>query len=128
MSEPGRLKLSLYSEEAIDAFLQGDRRDIDKLLLHGLNNLGIALLEHAEMEEKVFAAMGDVNIIRKRSDWIDSQIEKARITNEKSLKRIEMMEKVKAGTAMWAVVAFLGYLSSVAFEAFKAWWKARGNA
>lgn len=122
-----RPRLTVYSEEAIDAFLRGDRRDIDKLLLHGLNNLGIALIEHAEREEKVFAAMGDVEVIRKRSDWIDSQIEKARMLNEKTLKRIEMMEKVKSSTAIWAVIAFLGYLSHISVEAAIAWWKSRGH-
>lgn len=127
MDEPEKLRLTVFSEEAIEAFLKGDRRDIDRLLLHGLNNLGVALIEHAEREEKVFAAMGDVGVIKRRSDWIDCQIENARMLNEKTAKRIEMMDKVKSGTALWAVIAFLGYLSHIAVEAAGAWWKARGH-
>lgn len=128
MPESEKLRLTVYSEEVIEAFLKGDRRDIDKLLLHGLNNLGIALLEHADREEKVFSAMGDVEIIKRRSDWIDSQIEKARMLNEKTAKRIEMMDKVKSSTVVWAVIAFLGYLSHIAVEAAIAWWKSRGHS
>ena len=66
--------LKSYSEEEIDAFLDGDRRVIDRLLLHGLNNLAVVLIAHAEREEEIFAGMGSAETIKKRSDWIDSEI------------------------------------------------------
>ena len=127
MSESEKRVLTIYSEEDIDIFLRGDRRDIDRLLLHGLNNLGIALIEHADREERLFAAMGDAEVIKKRSGWIDSQIDKARVLSEKTVARIDMMNKVKSSTVVWAVIAFLGYLSHIATEGIIAWWKTRGH-
>jgi hypothetical protein len=101
--------LKSYSEEEIDAFLDGDRRVIDRLLLHGLNNLAVVLIAHAEREEEIFAGMGSAETIKKRSDWIDSQIESNRV-------RGDMMQKVAVSTTAWAVIAFIGYLIHAAWE------------
>ncbi len=120
-------KLTLYSEEAIETFLKGDRRDIDRLLLHGLNNLGIVLMEHAEREESLFASMGDAEVIKRRSAWIDSQIDLASVRVKKVEKRTEMMEKVASSTTIWAVIAFLGYLAKLSADALVAWWRTRGH-
>lgn len=102
-------RLKSYSEDEIDAFLVGDRRVIDRLLLHGLNNLAVVLIAHAEREEEIFAGMGSAETIKKRSDWIDSQI-----TRTKS--RSEMMDKVATSTATWAVIVFVGYLIHAMWE------------
>lgn len=101
--------LKSYSEEEIDAFLDGDRRVIDRLLLHGLNNLAVVLIAHAEREEDIFAGMGSAETIKKRSDWIDSEIEKKRV-------RTDMMNKVATSTTAWALVLFLGYIAHALWE------------
>ena len=101
--------LKSYSEEEIDAFLDGDRRVIDRLLLHGLNNLAVVLIAHAEREEEIFAGMGSAETIKKRSDWIDSEIEKKRV-------RTDMMNKVATSTTAWALVLFLGYIAHALWE------------
>ena len=110
MSEPEPLpRLKSYTEEEIDAFLDGDRRVIDRLLLHGLNNLAMVLIAHAEREEEIFSGMGSAETIKKRSDWIDTEIEKKRM-------RTDMMSKVAASTTAWALVAFLGYICHAMWE------------
>lgn len=101
--------LKSYSEEEIDAFLDGDRRVIDRLLLHGLNNLAVVLIAHAEREEEIYAGMGSAETIKKRSDWIDSEIEKKRV-------RTDMMNKVATSTTAWALVLFLGYIAHALWE------------
>ena len=101
--------LKSYSEEEIDAFLNGDRRVIDRLLLHGLNNLAVVLIAHAAREEEIFQGMGSAETIKKRSDWINSQIEKTRVRND-------MMGKVATSTTAWALVAFLGYIALAIWE------------
>ena len=115
MSEEDKLpRLKCYNEEEIDAFLNGDRRAIDRLLLHGLNNLAVVLIAHAEREEEIFSDMGNSETIKKRSAWIDSQIEKTRA-------RTDMMVKVATSTTVWALVAFLGYVALAVWEyTFKA--------
>jgi hypothetical protein len=108
--------LKEYSEEEINAFLMGDRRVIDRLLLHGLNNLSIVLIAHAKREEEIFEGMGSPETIINRSKWIDSQIKVAE-------KRASMMEKVVSSSLIWAVLLFLGYLFSVGKLAFLTWFK-----
>jgi hypothetical protein len=102
-------RLKSYSEEEIDAFLDGDRRVIDRLMLHGMNNLAVVLIAHAEREEEIFAGMGSAEIIKKRNEWIDSQIERTRV-------RTDMMSKVATSTTTWALIAFVGYLLHALWE------------
>jgi hypothetical protein len=102
-------RLKSYTEEEIDAFLDGDRRVIDRLLLHGLNNLAVVLIAHAAREEEIFTGMGSAETIKKRSDWIDSQIEKTRVRND-------MMGKVATSTTAWALVAFFGFIAMAIWE------------
>jgi hypothetical protein len=102
-------RLKTYTEEEIEAFLDGDRRIVNRLLLHGLNNLAIVLIHHAEREEEIFAGMGDTDKIKKRSEWIDAQITK---TNARS----DMMNKVATSATAWALIAFLGYIVHAIWE------------
>ncbi len=104
--------LKIYSEEEITMFMRGDRREIDHLLLHGLNNLAIFLIEHAEREEKVLKVMGDAETIKARSAWIDGQIDAQRT-------RTGMMKKVAESSAAWALILFLGFIGNAAYEYIK---------
>jgi hypothetical protein len=110
MSEKEELpQLKTYSEEEIDAFLDGDRRVINRLLLHGINNLSVVLIAHAKREEEIFSGMGSPETIRKRAEWLDSQIERSR-------SRSDMMNKVAASTTAWAMIAFLGFIVHAVWE------------
>lgn len=121
MTNPEMPRLKIHSEEEIDAFLAGDRRSIDRLLLHGMNNLSLVIINHAEREEEIFQGMGSAETVKKRSDWIDAQIVRTK-------SRTEMMDKVAASTYTWALVAFLGYLAVSAWEYAKNMIKAKLGA
>ena len=101
--------LKIYTEEEIALFMRGDRREIDHLLLHGLNNLAIFLIEHADREEKVLSAMGDAETTKARSEWIDTQIDSQRNRNG-------MMKKVAESSAAWALILFLGFIGNAIYE------------
>lgn len=52
-------RIAIYTDEEIDIFLKGDRRNVDKLLLHGMNNIAAALVPHMAKENSLMAVMGD---------------------------------------------------------------------
>ena len=97
-------ELRVFSPEEVDLFLAGDRREIDKLILHGLNAIAKTLKPHMEMEEALLHELGGTEIIRLRSAWIDAQITKQK-------RRSEMMRKVAESALVWAAIAFLGFLA-----------------
>ena len=100
-------EIKVYSPAEIEIFLSGDRREVDRLLLHGLNNIAAVLIPHAKHEEareKEFLAgvhdLGGFDMIKKRAAFVDSVIKQQDT-------RTAMMEKVSQSTAIWAVLAFL---------------------
>lgn len=99
MSEHGP-GLKVYSSEEVDMFLAGDRRDIDRLLLHGLNNLAIVLIAHANAEEKLLTPLGTAKEIETRVAWVNAQIREQEV-------RTGMMRKVAESSLVMAVPAFL---------------------
>lgn len=109
---PSRPQLKVYSPEEIEIFLSvtGDRRDIDRLLLHSMNNLNIVLIPHISKETEIFDALGSIEVVKQRSEWIDIQIQKQKNKNQ-------MMQKVSESTATWALILFLGFIAVAAFNA-----------
>ena len=104
------LKLKIYTDEEIDIFLVGDRREVDRLILHGLNGLAATLIPHAAHEEDFLRRvneLGGIEAIKKRAAWVDVQIERQAIRNR-------MMEKVATSNVVWASLAFLGYIAYIA--------------
>lgn len=97
-------EVKIYTPEEIDIFLSGDRREVDRLLLTGLNNIAGVLIPHVAKEEGVFEALGDVDVIRTRSAWIEAQIKKQE-------KRNQMMQKVTESTMAWALILFIGFIA-----------------
>lgn len=92
--------LKVYSPEEIDMFLKGDQREVDRLMIHSLNNIASVLIPHISEENEIFRALGDSEVIRTRSGWIDAQIKKQE-------KRNRMMDKVTESTTLWALPLFL---------------------
>lgn len=102
-SEPnGDYSLKVYSPDEIEFFTQGDRREIDRLLLHGINNLAIVLVKHAKDEEHMFHGLGTPEEVKIRSEWVDAQIKAQGLRNN-------MMTKVAESSVTWAVIIFLGF-------------------
>lgn len=120
MESTPRDDLKIYSPGEIEIFLSGDRREVDRLLLHGLNNLAAVLLPHAKHEEEREAEflheveeLGGFEMIKKRAAFIDGMIKSQEA-------RISMMEKVSQSSVAYALIAFLGFLGYSIFEAIVA--------
>ena len=99
-------KLKIYNDEEIDIFLAGDRREVDRLILHSLNGLAATLIPHAKNEEEFLKRvdeLGGIETIRARASWVDVQIERQKIRNR-------MMEKVATSHVVYASTAFIGYI------------------
>ena len=103
----------LYTAEEIEIFLRGDRREIDRLLLHGLNSLSAALIPHAQREEEVLRTLkeiGGLEGVVHRANYIDALI-------KRQAAKTAMMEKVGQSSLTWAVIAFLGFLAMATWDA-----------
>lgn len=96
----------VLSDEEIELYLHGDRAEVDRLMLFSLNRLAAALLPHiaseAEFQTKL-QELGGIQGISARAAYVDSLI-------RKNAARTAMMEKVSQGAALWAVLAFFGFL------------------
>jgi len=97
----------VLSEEEIEMYLKGDRREVDRLMLFSLNRLAAALIPHAEQEERMlseFTSLGGMTAIHARCEFIDELI-------ARSKGRRDMMDKVSQSTLTWALIAFFGFLA-----------------
>jgi hypothetical protein len=104
--------IGVLSEEEIDLYLQGDRRNIDKLLLTNSNRLTALVLAHMRKEDErnaredaTWKAIGGEEAIKLRADYVDSLIKRQSV-------RTAMMEKVSQSTLTWALIAFFGFLAT----------------
>ena len=102
----------VLSEEEIEMYLKGDRREVDRLVLFSLNRLAAALIPHAEQEERMlneFTKLGGIDAIHARCEFIDELI-------ARSKDRRKMMEKVSQSTLTWALIAFFGFLAMATWD------------
>ena len=102
--------LKTYSDEEINILLDGDRREVDKLILHSLNSISTTLVPHIREENEVFKALGPPSEIRVRTDWIEMQIDKQKARND-------MMRKVATAALVWVVPLFLAFLAFAMWDA-----------
>ena len=97
----------ILADDEIELYLNGDRREVDRLMLYSLNRLAAALLPHI-MSENDFKArlgqLGGIEGITARAAYVDSLI-------KKNAAKAMMMEKVSQGTVLWVVLAFLGFVA-----------------
>lgn len=120
MAEPKDFKPHVLSDEEIDLYLQGDRRDIDRLILFSLNRLAAAhevqtrqCALHAAREaewNRDVEDMGGVEAIKERATFVNELI-------KRSVARRTMMEKVASSGVTWALIAFLLFLATSVWEA-----------
>lgn len=101
----------ILSDEEIEMYLKGDRREVDKLILFSINRLAACLIPHAEREEdreeaqdRLLKSLGGVEMMVKRAKFVDASI--AAVES-----RTRMMDKVTASSASWIVIVFLGFLA-----------------
>ena len=96
-------RLRNYTDEEIEMLLNGDKREVDKLLLHGISAIGAVLIPHIEKEDQIFEALGDIPTIRTRSEWIEAQIERQKTSNA-------MMRKIAEAGLVMCVLGFIGFI------------------
>ena len=97
----------VFSDEEIEMFLAGDRRQIDRHMLYCLNRIATVLIKHTEKEDAFhdsLAEIGGEDAIKKRADYVDSLI-------KRNDARTAMMQKVSESAVGWALIAFLGFLA-----------------
>ena len=115
----------LLTEEEIEFYLKGDRRDIDRLLLKSINKLTSLIVPHALKEDQrdaVWAAaidrLGGLHRIEERAVYVDALLERQRA-------RTAAFRKIAESTAFWALVLVLGFIFSAIWNTVVAAVKAR---
>lgn len=108
--------VGVLSDEEIDLYLQGDRRNIDKLLLTNSNRLTSLVLTHMRKEDErnakedaTWKAIGGEAAIKLRADYVDSLI-------KTQTDRSDMMRKVAQSTVTWALPLFLTFLLAALWD------------
>ena len=115
MSEEDKKNLSLkttYTDEEIDILLDGDRRKVDKFMLHCMNEIKSALMDHTQREDLVLDAVkevGGIDGVKARAAYVDTLIKK-----EQS--RIAMMEKITQSGTVWALIAAFTFIAAALWE------------
>ena len=105
-------KLHILSDDEVEMYLKGDRREIDRLILLSLNRISRTLIAHSSREEKVTAKldeMGGMEAISERAAYVDTLIERQK-------KRNDALGKIAQSTVVWALIVMLGFLSMAVWE------------
>lgn len=107
----------ILSDEEVEMYLKGDRREVDRLILYSLNRLAACIVPHAAQEEKrdaeydrVMRNLGGLEMMLKRAEYVDTLIA------QKNAKT-QMMRKVSQSAMTWALIAYLGFLATTTWEA-----------
>lgn len=106
----------VLSDEEIEMYLRGDRREIDRLMLLSINRLTACILPHTVREDErdaeqalLMQRLGGVSAMEDRARFVDALIQKQSLKNQ-------MMEKVSQSTLTWALIAFLGFLVAATWD------------
>ena len=114
--QPEELASYLLSEEEIEFYLKGDRRDIDKLLLKSINRLTSIIVPHAVKEDKREEAwvltidrLGGLEKIEERAAYVDALLEKQKA-------RTAAFRKISESTVLWALIIVLGFIAKALWD------------
>ena len=108
-------KPRILSEEEIELYLRGDRREIDRLILLSINRIAATLIPHAERENRVSAqldAIGGMDGIAERARFVDAMIERQKA-------RTQAMWKVAQSGVTWALPLLIGFVAMAIWNAIK---------
>ena len=103
----------ILSEAEIDLYLQGNREEIDRLILLSLNRITCVLLPLCEGHKNCLSGLnsiGGIECMSERAAYVDMLIEKQK-------KRIAAWDKIAQSTVVWALIAFLGFIGLSGWEA-----------
>lgn len=107
MNDEDRAPPRVLTDEEIELYLKGDRREVDRLILLSLNRLSSCLIPHIRSEAEFMdhvKHLGGMEMIHSRAAYVDSLI-------KKNATRTAMMEKVSQSAVVWAFLAFCGFLA-----------------
>jgi len=100
----------ILSDEEIEMYLKGDRREVDRLILFSLNRLAASIIPLARREtereaemENLLKDLGGVDAMIRRGKYVDAAIKSAEA-------KTRMMEKVTTSSVAWALIAFIGFI------------------
>ncbi len=105
----------ILSEEEVELYLRGDRREIDRLILLSINRIAATLIPHAERENRIseqLEALGGMDGIAERARFVDALIEKQKA-------RTQMLWKVAQSGVAWALPVFIGFLAMAVWNSIK---------
>lgn len=108
-------KLRILSEEEIELYLRGDRREIDRLILLSINRIAATLIPHAERENKIaeqFAAIGGMDGIAERARFVDAMIERQKA-------RTQALWKIAQSGVTWALPLLIGFIAMAIWNSIK---------
>ena len=115
MTEKDEIPPRVLSDEEIDLYLRGDRREIDRLILLSINRISATLIPHAERENRIadqLEAIGGMDRIAERARFVDTLIEKQKARNE-------ALWKVAQSGVAWALPLMIGFLAVAVWNAIK---------
>lgn len=106
----------VLTEEEIELYLKGDRREIDRLILYSINRLTAVIIPHAKREDErdaqsdmLLKDLGGVEAMIIRAKVVDEMIARQQVRNR-------MMEKVSQSTVVWAFLAFCGFIAIAVWD------------
>lgn len=106
----------VLTDDEIEFYMKGDRREIDRLILRSINKLTGSLIPHTRREEDrerreemMLLTLGGIKMIEERAKFVDSLIERQGVRNK-------MMEKVSSSTVIWAFLAFCAFLAASVWD------------
>jgi len=107
----------VLSDEEIEMYLKGDRREVDRLILFSLNRLAACIIPHAKREDervvendRLIESLGGVEAMLKRAKYVDTLV-------KQSEAKTRMMEKVSQSSVTWALIAFFVFILSATWDA-----------
>ena len=104
----------VFSDEEIEMFLAGDRRQIDRHMLYCLNRIAAVLIKHTEKEDAFhdsLAEIGGKDAIKARAEYVDSLI-------KKNNRWAEAFDKISQSAITWALIIFLAFLATAVWNDF----------
>lgn len=105
----------VLSDEEIELYMQGERREVDRLILLSLNRLAAALIPHTGREDAIYAqleAIGGMEGIAARARFVDALIERQKARNQ-------AMWKIAQSGVTWALPLLIGFVAVALWNAVK---------
>ena len=105
----------VLTDEEIELYMRGERREVDRLILLSLNRLAATLIPHSERETRIteqLEAIGGMDGIAERARFVDAMIERQKA-------RTQALWKVAQSGVAWALPILIGFVAMAVWNAIK---------